>query len=163
MIVACYENITKLQSEAGEYKLTSTLCLRSRYLPWVRLPPTWTVISQLRQSEVPSISQWKKATPRQTRFNWLILKNRDSWIKRRTRKTFTYITSGKFIRVCKPNSHMPTSKLVTHVYLHHNMEDTSEMVTLRWSVWIKVSWAEFTSMKRGINAGTKFGKWETVI
>jgi hypothetical protein len=39
----------------------------------------------------------------------------------RTRRIFTYITSDKFIRICKSNPHMPTSKLVTHVYLD-NME-----------------------------------------
>jgi hypothetical protein len=36
---------------------TSTLCLNRRYLPWVLLPPTCTIISHCKQSELPSISQ----------------------------------------------------------------------------------------------------------
>jgi hypothetical protein len=39
-----------------------------------------------------------------------------------TRRIFTYITLDKFIRVRKSNPHMPTSKLVTHVYLDSNTE-----------------------------------------
>lgn len=36
---------------------TSTRCLSTRYLPWVLLPPTCTIISHCRQRELPSISQ----------------------------------------------------------------------------------------------------------
>lgn len=36
---------------------TSILCLSRRYLAWVLLPPTCTVISHCRQRELPSISQ----------------------------------------------------------------------------------------------------------
>lgn len=36
---------------------TSTLCLSTRYLPCVLLPPTWTTISHCKQRELPSISQ----------------------------------------------------------------------------------------------------------
>ena len=36
---------------------TSIFCLDRRYLPCVLLPPTWTVISQCKQRELPSVSQ----------------------------------------------------------------------------------------------------------
>lgn len=36
---------------------TSTCCLNKRYLPWVLLPPTWTVTSHCKQRELPSTSQ----------------------------------------------------------------------------------------------------------
>jgi hypothetical protein len=46
-----------------------------------------------------------------------------------TGRIFTYITWDKFIRVCKSNPHMPTSKLVTHVYLDNNMEKRVSQTT----------------------------------
>lgn len=58
VLISVYKPDGKKKSEVSSTETqTWTLCLNRRYLLWVLLPPTCTIISHCRQRELPSTSQ----------------------------------------------------------------------------------------------------------